>query len=152
MELRKVRILVADDSPADRELIRRSLLRGKVGCELYEVEDGEQLLDYLERRGKYSDSNAYPKPDLLLLDINMPRIDGKQALQRIRQMKTDTRLLPVVVLTTSTNDVDVVESYELGVNAYVSKPVNVDEFVQAMLRLEMFWFELVTLPHNPQLS
>jgi len=137
-------ILVADDSEADREIIRRALNQGRLRCELQEVSDGDELLQYLRREARFDDAKRYPEPDLLLLDINMPRVDGKQALRAIRQTLNPT--LPVVMLTTSRREQDVIESYALGVNAYISKPVEIDAFLETVRQLENFWLDLVTLP------
>ena len=110
--------------------------------DLYFVEDGVELLDYLHRRGKYADA---PRPDLILLDLNMPRMDGREALAEI---KTDPNLrcIPVVVLTTSAAEEDIVRSYDLGVSGFITKPVTFDELVEAMRIVGEYWFAIVKLP------
>lgn len=140
-------IILADDSEPDREIIRRSLFdEGHFKCNMYEVENGEQLIKFLTKQVPYNDTSKYKYPDLILLDINMPRINGIEALKIIRQ---DLKLtLPVIILTTSLRDQDVIESYKLGVNAYVSKPVELGPFLEAIQKLERFWLDLVVAPKN----
>lgn len=140
-----VHILMADDDPDDRELTRKALEESRLANGINFVEDGEELLDYLYRRGKYSDVTKYPFPGLILLDLNMPRKDGREAL---REIKADPnfRKIPVVILTTSDTDEDILRSYDLGVNSYITKPVTFQGLAQAMKILSMYWFELVKLP------
>jgi CheY-like chemotaxis protein len=108
------------------------------------VEDGEELMDYLYQRGAYEDAEV-PRPGVILLDLNMPRMDGREALQRIKS-DADLRRIPVIVLTTSEAEQDIIESYDLGVNAYVTKPVTFEGLVDAIQALGDFWFEIVKLP------
>lgn len=138
-------ILVADDDPDDRLLTRRALKKSRVANRVEAVEDGEELMDYLNRRGKYSDPQSSPRPGLILLDLNMPRKDGREALQEI---KSDAilRRIPVVILTTSEAEQDILRSYDLGVNAFVTKPVTFEALAMAIQKLGEFWFEIVKLP------
>ena len=138
-------ILLAEDDPGDQELTRRALEQSKIRNELHIVEDGEEALDYLLRRGKYEDPVSSPKPDLMLLDLNMPKMDGKQLL---KEMRDDPRLrrIPVVTLTTSKQENDIIHTYDLGANSYIIKPVNMDQFINAIKVLEDYWFQIVVLP------
>lgn len=138
-------ILLADDDPDDRELATQALEESRLANKLVSVEDGEQLLDYLFNRGAYADAAAHPRPGLILLDLNMPRKDGREAL---REMKAhpSLRQIPVVVLTTSKAEEDIYRSYDLGVNSFITKPVTFDGLVQVMRVLGRYWFEIVELP------
>lgn len=138
-------ILLADDDPEDRLLTLRALKRSRLRNEIYTVEDGQELMDYLYRRGPYADPARSPRPGLILLDLNMPRKDGREALQEI---KSDSMLrrIPVVVLTTSDAEADILRSYDLGVNAFITKPVTFEELVRVLQVLGDFWFEIVRLP------
>ncbi|MDQ7039354.1 MAG: response regulator [Rhodothermus sp.] len=138
-------ILLADDDPDDRLLTIRALKRSRLRNEIYTVEDGEELMDYLYRRGPYADPVRSPRPGLILLDLNMPRKDGREAL---RDIKSDPALrrIPVIVLTTSNAEADILRSYDLGVNAFITKPVTFDGLVRALQVLGDFWFEIVRLP------
>ncbi|AEN74301.1 response regulator [Rhodothermus marinus] len=138
-------ILLADDDPDDRLLTIRALKRSRLRNEIYTVEDGEELMDYLHRRGPYADPQRSPRPGLILLDLNMPRKDGREALQEIKSDPV-LRRIPVVVLTTSNAEADILRSYDLGVNAFITKPVTFEELVHALQVLGDFWFEIVRLP------
>ncbi len=142
-------ILLAEDDPADQELTRRALELGKIDNELYIVCDGEQALDYLYRRNAFSDPAKAPFPDLLLLDLNMPRIGGKQVLEKIRKDPT-FKFLRTIVLTTSNQEKDIVESYGLGVSSFITKPVDPDQFFKAVTTLREYWFQIVKLPPKGQ--
>lgn len=138
-------ILLAEDDPGDQELTRRALNEGKIANDLHIVSDGEQALDYLYRRGKYEDPSSSPRPSLILLDLNMPIIDGRQVLSEI---KSDPKLsvIPVIALTTSKQETDILKSYQHGVNSYITKPVNIDEFIAVIMSLEDYWFRIVRIP------
>ncbi len=138
-------ILLADDDPDDRLLTIRALKRSRLRNEIYTVEDGEELMDYLHRRGPYADPQRSPRPGLILLDLNMPRKDGREALQEIKSDPV-LRRIPVVVLTTSNAEADILRSYDLGVNAFITKPVTFEELVRVLQVLGDFWFEIVRLP------
>lgn len=138
-------LLLADDDPDDRLLVRDALEEGCLVVDLRSVEDGEDLMNYLHRRGRYADPNESPHPALILLDLKMPRKDGHRALQEIKG-DPDLRRIPVVVLTTSKAQEDVVRSYELGANSFIIKPANFGALVEAMKALKRYWFEIVALP------
>ncbi len=143
-----VHILMADDDPDDRMLAAQALRQYRLKNGLLFVEDGEELLDYLRCRGKYADAGRFPRPDLVLLDLNMPRKDGREALSEIKS-DPQLRRIPVIVLTTSRAEEDVLRSYDLGANAYITKPVTFQGLAEAMRALSIFWFELVKLPSEP---
>jgi CheY-like chemotaxis protein len=111
------------------------------------VGDGEQALDFLHHRAEFAGPAASPRPDLILLDLNMPKIDGRAVLQHIK-CEPDLRSIPVVVLTTSSQEEDILRSYQLGVNSYITKPVSMDGFIKAIVDLEHYWFDLVVLPNE----
>lgn len=140
-----ITILYADDDEDDRMLVRDALAESRLRNDLRFVEDGEQLLDYLHRRGKWADPKTSPRPGLILLDLNMPRLDGREALAEIKKSQ-DLRRIPVVVLTTSKAEEDVLRSYDLGVNSFITKPVTFEALVELMQVLGRYWFEIVELP------
>jgi CheY-like chemotaxis protein len=138
-------ILMADDDEDDRMLTAEALEESRLSNQIHFVENGEEAMDYLHRRGKYSDPMLSPRPGLILLDLNMPKKDGRETL---REIKADPNLrrIPVVVLTTSKAECDVYRSYDLGANTYISKPVTFDSMVDVMKTLGKYWFTLVELP------
>jgi CheY-like chemotaxis protein len=138
-------ILMADDDEDDRMLTAEALEESRLSNQIHFVEDGEEAMDYLHRRGKYADPELSPRPGLILLDLNMPKKDGRETL---REIKADPNLrrIPVVVLTTSKAECDVYRSYDLGANTYISKPVTFDSMVDVMRTLGKYWFTLVELP------
>ena len=141
-----ITILICDDDEDDRMLTQQALEDAHISNALRFVEDGEQLLDYLYQRGRFAgETGKAPRPGLILLDLNMPNMDGREALQR---MKGDPGLIdiPVVVLTTSGLDADVIRSYRLGVNSFITKPVTFTGLVEAMNVLGRYWLEIVELP------
>jgi two-component system response regulator len=140
-------ILIADDDPDDRRLTREAFDEAKLANDLRFVEDGAELLDYLFRRGQYADPQSSPRPGLLLLDLNMPKVDGRQALERIKQ-DPDLRRLRVVVLTTSKAEEDILRSYNLSASSYITKPVTFDALVEVVRTLGRYWLEIVELPHH----
>jgi CheY-like chemotaxis protein len=141
---RPITILIADDDPEDRMLAEEALQGGRLANDIRTVEDGEELLEYLRRRGKYAAPDSAPRPGLILLDLNMPRMDGREAL-RVIKGDPELRRIPVVVLTTSKAEEDIVRSYDLGVNSVIIKPVAFSSLVNIMRVLEMYWFEIVEL-------
>ena len=144
-----ITILICDDDEDDRMLTQQALEDAHISNDLRFVQDGEQLLDYLYQRGDYSgETGAAPRPGLILLDLNMPKMDGRDAL---KVMKGDLTLLdiPVVVLSTSRLDEDVIKSYKLGVNSFITKPVTFSGLVEAMNVLGRYWLEIVELPPVP---
>ena len=149
IEGREAVILLAEDDPGDQELTRRALEDGKIANELHIVQDGEETLNFLLRRGRYADPAASPRPDLILLDLNMPKLDGRQVLAEIGKHPR-LRRLAIVVLTTSQQDEDVLRSYDLGVKSYITKPVDMDQFVRVIQTLERYWFQVVVLPPDTE--
>jgi CheY-like chemotaxis protein len=138
-------LLLADDDPDDRLLIRDALEEAGLMVDLRSVDDGEELMDYLYRRGRYADLADSPPPSLVLLDLWMPRKSGYQVLEEIRAVP-ELRLLPVVVLTTSNAEEDILSAYDLGATSYIVKPPTFEALVEAMTILGRYWFEIVTLP------
>ncbi|GAB3196286.1 CheY-like chemotaxis protein [Pontibacter aydingkolensis] len=138
-------ILIADDDAEDRMLVKDALEESRLKNSINFVENGEELMDYLHHRGKYADTNEYPTPGLILLDLNMPKKDGREALKEI---KADERLklIPVVVLTTSKAEEDILRTYDLGVSSFITKPVTFTSLVDVMKTLSKYWFEIVELP------
>lgn len=142
---KSITILVADDDADDRMMIRDALQENRLANDLRFVKDGEDLMDYLQRRGEFASAADSPRPGLILLDLNMPRKDGREALKEI---KADPLLrgIPVVVLTTSKAEEDIYRTYDLGVNSFITKPVTFDSLVLIMRELGRYWFEIVELP------
>ncbi len=144
-DVQAVSILLADDDEDDRLLAIEALREAKLANDIATVADGEELMDYLHHRGKYSDPASSPRPGLILLDLNMPRKDGREALDEIRA-DADLRRIPIVVLTTSEAEEDILRTYELGVNSFITKPVSFEGLVQIMRTLRSYWLEIVRLP------
>jgi CheY-like chemotaxis protein len=143
-----VMILLADDDEEDRELTRDALQDSKLANEMRCVVDGQDLMDYLRREGRYLDPSVEtPRPGIILLDLNMPKKDGREALAEIKA-DASLRQIPVVVLTTSNDEQDVFRSYDLGVNSFITKPVTFAGLVEALSTWSRYWFELVELPPN----
>jgi CheY-like chemotaxis protein len=140
-----ITILVADDDQEDCMLIRDAWHENRVANSLRFVGDGEELLDYLRHGGQYADRATSPRPGLILLDLNMPRKDGREALAEIKGDPC-LRQIPIVVLTTSKAEEDIFRSYDLGVNSYVTKPVTFASLVEVIKTLGVYWFEIVELP------
>jgi CheY-like chemotaxis protein len=138
-------ILMADDDADDRMLTRDALEESRVLNELRFVEDGEQLMDYLMRRGEYADPASSPRPGLILLDLNMPRKDGREALKEIKA-DANLRRIPIVVMTTSKAEEDIFRSYDFGASSFITKPVTFDRLVELMKTLGQYWVEIVELP------
>ena len=137
-------ILLAEDNPGDVVLTKKALKQGKLANNLHVVADGVKAMRYLRQEAEYADA---PRPDLILLDLNMPRKDGKEVLADIDEEDELSRI-PVVVLTSSESEADIARSYELSANAYLTKPVDFDGFVEIVNRLEGFWFQVVKLPED----
>ena len=140
-----ITILVADDDPDDRMLIEDAFQESKLQNERRYVKDGIELLEYLQHRGEYTDPANAPRPDVILLDLNMPRMDGREALSIIKAEPSIT-LIPVVVLTTSKAEEDILRTYDLGVNSFITKPVTFDGLVDIVKVLSSYWFQIVKLP------
>ena len=139
-----VEILLVEDNPGDERLTREALKEGKVYSNLHWVKDGVEALDFLNRRGKYGDA---PRPDIILLDLNLPKKDGREVLQEIKSADNLKRI-PVVVLTTSQAEEDVLRTYNLHANCYVTKPVDLEKFIVVVKSIDVFWLTVVTLPPN----
>jgi len=138
-------IIMAEDDADDRLLVKDALQECQWNADLRFVENGEELLDYLLRQGKYKKAEESPRPGLILLDLNMPKKDGREVLRDIRA-HSDLRRIPVVVLTTSKADTDIERTYELGANSYIAKPVQFDGLVNLMRMISQYWFKTVELP------
>lgn len=140
-----IRILLADDDDDDCLLTREALAESRRAIDLRVVRDGEELMDYLKHRGNYSFPQHAPRPALILLDLNMPKKDGREALQEIKADE-QLRKIPVVILTTSKAEEDVLRCYELGANSFIIKPFTFNGLVEVMQTMSRYWFEVVELP------
>ena len=142
-----ITILMADDDEDDRLMTKEALEEARLANNIRFVEDGEELMDYLHHRGAYKGGGNAPRPGLILLDLNMPKKDGREAL---REIKADPHLrqIPIVVMTTSKAEEDIYKSYDLGVNSFVTKPVSFDGMVFVITTLAQYWFQIVKLPDN----
>jgi two-component system, chemotaxis family, response regulator Rcp1 len=141
---RPVEILLVEDNPGDERLTREALKEGKVYNNLHWVKDGVEAMAFLRREGKYG---AVPRPDIVLLDLNLPKKDGREVLKEIKDDES-LRRIPVVVLTTSKAEEDIIRTYNLHANAYVTKPVDLAQFLKVIRSIEQFWLAVVTLPPN----
>ena len=140
-------ILLVEDSPEDYEITLRTLRKANLANPIFRCEDGDDALDFLHRRGNYTDPAKAPRPAFILLDLNLPGTDGREVLVEI---KKDARLrsIPVVVLTTSADERDIQGCYQAGANSYIQKPVDLDGFMAAIQRLKEYWFEIVLIPRS----
>ena len=147
--LQPVKILLVEDNIQDIEITRRAFAKGRVKNELIVVRDGQEALDYLYRLGKYQDPETSPGPGMILLDLNLPKVGGMEVLQ---QIKKDDHLkkIPVIVLTVSPREEDIVRSYDLGVNTYIQKPVEFDSFMRVVNAVQEYWILIATLPPATQ--
>ena len=139
---RAIEILLVEDDPGDELITREAFEHNKLKNNLHVAHDGEEGLDFLYRRGQFEGS---PRPDLILLDLNLPKYDGRQLLEKIKS-DPDLSRIPVVVLTTSSAEEDIVRSYQLHANAYVTKPVDLDQFMKAVQQIDEFFVQVVRLP------
>jgi len=146
-KVKPITILMADDDEDDRLLTQDALAESRVLNELHFVEDGVELLEYLERKGKFETKDSSPRPGLILLDLNMPRMDGREALEAIKA-NPNLKGIPVVILTTSKQEEDMVKGYNLGAASYITKPVTFDGLVDLMKTLGKYWVEFVELPKS----
>lgn len=137
-----VEILLVEDNPGDVRLTREALLEGKITNHLSVAPDGVEALAFLRREGRYADA---PRPDVILLDLNLPRMDGREVLTAIKA-DSQLRRIPVVILTTSSDERDVLRAYELHANCYITKPVDFEQFIGVVQAIENFWLTIVTLP------
>lgn len=140
-----INLLIAEDDLEDRMLLQDALTESRLANELRFVSDGEELLEYLRHEGRYASAPAAPRPGLILLDLNMPKMDGREAL---RELKLDPNLrhIPVVVLTTSKAEEDIFRTYDLGVSSFITKPVSFQGLVEVVQALGRYWFDVVELP------
>ena len=146
MIVQPIEVLLVEDDPGDELMTREAFEDNKIGNRLHVARDGEEALDFLYRRGVHAEA---PRVDLVLLDLNLPKYDGRQVLERIRA-DPDLTHLPVVVLTTSSSEEDILRSYKLHANAYVTKPVDFDNFIAAIRQIDDFFLTLVQLPSADQ--
>lgn len=137
-----IHILLVEDNPGDVRLTREALKDGKVHNKLSVVPDGVEAMDFLRRAGNYADSQ---RPDIILLDLNLPRKDGREVLEEIKK-DSDLRRIPVVILTTSDDEHDILRSYDLHANCYITKPIDLSQFATIVKTIENFWFQIVKLP------
>ncbi|MDP8964556.1 MAG: response regulator [Cyanobacteriota bacterium] len=140
--IRAVEILLVEDSASDADLTEEALGEGKVLNHLHWVQDGVEALAFLHRQGKYSDAR---RPDLILLDLNLPKKDGREVLAQIKA-DPNLKLIPVVILTTSAAERDILRTYQLNANCYVTKPIDLEQFISVVKLIEEFWLALVKLP------
>jgi len=139
-----IEILLVEDSPGDVRLTKEALREGKVYSNLHTVKDGVEAMEFLRKKGKYKD---VPRPDIILLDLNLPKKDGREVLEEIKT-DGDLKRIPVVVLTTSKAEEDVLRTYNLHANCYVTKPVDLEKFMVVVKTIDIFWLTVVTLPPN----
>ena len=141
-----IEILLVEDNPGDERLTREALKEGKVYHKLHWAKDGVEAMEFLRRQGKYKDA---PRPDIILLDLNLPKKDGREVLAVVKN-DADLKHIPVVVLTTSEAEEDVLRTYNLHANCYVTKPVDLEKFIVVVRSIDIFWLTVVTLPPNGQ--
>ena len=139
-----VEILLVEDNPGDVRLTKEALKEGKVYSNLHWAKDGVEALEFLRHQGKFAD---VPRPDIILLDLNLPKKDGREVLSEIKN-DDDLKRIPVVILTTSKAEEDVLRSYQLHANCYVTKPVDLDKFINVVQSIDKFWLTVVTLPNG----
>ena len=139
--LKEVEILIVEDNPNDAEMALRALQKNKLTNKVKVVEDGEKALNFIFARGEFADRKNIPYPKIVLLDLKLPKVDGLEVLRAIKS-DPDTKIIPVIVLTSSKEESDIVESYRLGVNSYIVKPVDFDKFVEAVRNLGLYWLLL----------
>lgn len=146
-ERKPIVILLAEDDPDDQLMVKEALEENRIINNFYIVEDGVELMDYLKNKGKYSNPASAPRPGIILLDLNMPRKDGREALQEIKE-DPDLCTIPVIVLATSKVEEDILRTYNIGASSFITKPVSFEDLVEVMKILKKYWFEIVELPGN----
>jgi two-component system response regulator len=137
----KIEILLIEDNPDEADLAIRSLKENNIANNLVHIDDGAEALDYIFSKGKYADKPMHLHPKLILLDLNLPKVGGLEILRRLK-LDESTKMIPIVVLTSSTEQKDIIDSYKLGVNSYIVKPVNFESFSKAIAELKMYWLVL----------
>ena len=142
---RTMTLLIVEDDPADQLLIRDAVKAANINHRLVFLSDGTELMDYINRRGRFRDAKTAPRPSLIFLDLNLPRMDGRKALELLKS-NADTRRIPVIVFTTSDSDADIQDCYDLGSNAYIIKPNDFDEWVRIMRTLNDHWGNTARIP------
>lgn len=145
MSTQPVKILLVEDNLQDIEIARRAFAKGKVKNELIVVRDGQEALDYLYHQGKYKDPASSPRPGMILLDLNLPKVGGMEVLQQIKKDEA-LKPIPVIVLTASPREEDVARTYQLGVNTYIQKPVEFDNFMRVVNAVQEYWIVIASLP------
>jgi two-component system response regulator len=135
---RLIKILLAEDNPDDIQITQRALKEAKIINKLWIVRDGQEALDFLQHKGQYQDAAAAPKPGLILLDINLPRVNGLEVLKKIKQ-DHDLKRIPIVVLTVSRRDEDIISGYNYGCNSFIQKPIEFEKFVEAVKLIGLYW-------------
>ena len=145
MKIKPIEILMADDDVDDQLLTQKALKKSRLLNNMHFVNNGEELMNYLLHRDKFADKERHPSPDLILLDLNMPRLDGREALKLIKD-DPHLRRIPVIILTTSRAEKEIIASYDLGANSFITKPVDFSEFLDAMRVFSEYWISIVRLP------
>lgn len=146
---RIVKILLVEDNPDDIEITKRALKEAKVVNKLWITRDGQDALDFLFHKGQYKDRDSSPRPGLILLDINLPKVNGLDVLKKIKE-DNELKAIPVVILTVSKRDEDIIRAYDSGCNSFIQKPVEFDKFVQVVKQIELYWGLLNIFPPNGQ--
>ncbi|OZI06285.1 two-component system response regulator [Siphonobacter sp. BAB-5385] len=141
----QIPILVADDDEDDRFLIRTAFRDSQLTNDIFFVADGVELMQFLHHQGPYADAEKYPRPGIIFLDLNMPRKDGWEALSEIKQ-NPELKAIPVVVLTTSNSERDILRTYESGANCYITKPISFDQLLQIVKSFGQFWLSIASIP------
>lgn len=144
-DLQPVKILLVEDNLQDIEITRRALAKGKIRNELYVARDGQEALDYLYREGIFSDPASAPRPGMILLDLNLPKVDGLTILKRIKN-DPSLKSIPIIALTVSPREEDILRSYDLGVNTYIQKPVEFENFLKVIHTIHEYWMMIASLP------
>ncbi len=147
--MKMVGVLLVEDDPEDVQITRRAFKKGKIANPLYVVRDGEEAMEFLHHKGRYADASKAPRPGLILLDLNLPRLDGREVLNLIKT-DPDLRRIPVVVLTTSSEEADVFGCYDKGANTYITKPVEFQSFLQAVITIGQYWLCIAEIPNRKQ--
>ena len=140
-------ILLVEDNPTDVEIIKEAFSVGKVKNNLYCVRDGQEALDFMYHENEFSDASKAPRPDLILLDLNMPRVNGTEVLEKIKKDK-ELLKIPIIILTSSDRDRDVCESYNLGANSFITKPVGFPRFIEVVTSIQDYWLVITKIPHK----
>jgi two-component system response regulator len=146
----EIPILLVEDDEDDVRLVERAFKKGRILNKLYTVRDGEEALEFLRQKGRYSNPDDAPRPGFILLDLNMPRMGGREVLKVIKH-DDDLHRIPVVVLTTSDQEKDVLESYDSGANSFITKPVKFNNFLDAVLTLGKYWLSIAAVPNGSEL-